>query len=120
MVITRGQLLRVSWRTHSNKELMAEGVVGGPMPAHAVPVGQGAVQVAADPAWDTLAEAEVVALCRAHFATFGDLVAAAEHYGLTDGRLSQIQCGIHVGCPRILQALGIKRERGGVYRRIPA
>lgn len=74
---------------------------------------QTSTEQVADP---ILTEAEVVALCRAHFATFGGLSAAAAHYGLTDGRLAQIQCGIYVGCPRILLALGIKRERGGVYR----
>lgn len=64
-----------------------------------------------------LTEAEVVRICRAHFATFENLEAAAAHYGLTDGRLSQIQSGIYVGCPRVQLPLGIKRERGtGVYR----
>ena len=66
---------------------------------------------------ETLTEAEVVAICRAHFATFDSLQAAADHYGLTDGRLSQIQTGIYVSCPRILRALGIHHKRG-VYRRI--
>lgn len=63
-----------------------------------------------------LTEAEVIAICRAHFATFANLTVAAEHYGLTDGRLSQIQTGVFVSCPRVQNALGIKRDRSGVYR----
>lgn len=63
-----------------------------------------------------LSEQEVVRVCRAHFATFANLTEAAEHYGLTDGRLSQIQNGLYVSCPRVQNALGIKRDRSGVYR----
>lgn len=65
-----------------------------------------------------LAESEVVAICREHFATFDCLATAAAHYGLSAGRISQIQTGKDVGCPRVLSALGIRRERGGVFRRI--
>lgn len=65
-------------------------------------------------------EQEVVMICRRHFASFENLQVAAAHYGLTDGRLSQIQNGIAVGCPRVLGALGIKRYRGGEYRRVAA
>jgi hypothetical protein len=68
---------------------------------------------------EVISEAEVVNICREHFAAFGSLQAAGDHYGLTDGRLSQIQTGIHVSCPRVLKALGIQ-HRSGVYRRISA
>lgn len=64
-----------------------------------------------------LSEAEVVTICREHFAQLGGLVAAAAHYGLSQGRLSQIQTGIYVSCPRVQSALGI-HHKSGVYRRI--
>lgn len=118
-----------SLRSHTNEQLGIVSADGEPcyLPPNPFnwPIGRGTsarlVRLAAaecEQLGEILPEAEVVAICREHFKTFGTLQDAARHYGLTDGRLSQIQNGIYVSCPRILKALGINYRRGGVYRRV--
>ncbi len=107
-------LLRRPWRSHTDEEL---GITEDQDMTTAAPI---PVRQHAEwkPSGDTLTIAEVADICRAHFSTFGNLQAAAEHYGLSDGRMSQIQTGIDVRCPRVLKALGIVRSRDGVFRRV--
>ncbi len=111
-------LARGPWRTHTDEEL---GIVpeDDMTPAPTAPPRSNAApaQPAAAPTGDVLTTAEVAAICRAHFQTLGGLEAAAAHYGLSLGRLSQIQTGIDVGCPRVLKVLGIVRERSGRFLR---
>lgn len=106
-MITASQLLKVSWRNHTNEEL------GIGVPVRAPKSAPWRIEYP-----DEISEADVIQQCKDHFATFGSIEAAAAHYGLSSARLYQITGGIAVGCPRVLGALGIKRERGGIYRRI--
>ena len=111
-------LARGPWRTHTDAQLgivpeddMTPAPTAPPRPAAAP------AQPAAAPSDDVLTTAEVAAICRAHFQALGGSKAAAAHYGLSLGRLSQIQTGIDVSCPRVLKELGIVRERSGRFMR---
>lgn len=127
--LPRSQLARRRWRRHTDEGLRIISLDG--QPCYALPnpfirprVSEACLATNRNrpvellPTGEIISEADVVSLCRAHFATFSNLQEAGDYYGLTDGRLSQIQNGIHVSCPRILTALGIKRCRGGDYRRM--
>jgi hypothetical protein len=123
------QLARRRWRRHTDEQLGLVSLDGEPCyapPGQFSPPRISAERMHAhentpaviEPTGDVISEAAVVGICRAHFATFTNLQEAADYYGLTNGRLSQIQTGIYVSCPRILKALDIKRDRDGLYRRI--
>jgi hypothetical protein len=111
--LSAAELIHRPWRTHTDEQL---GIVEEQERAPVAPR-QAAAPAPAKPPSDTLTTMEVADLCRAHFKTFGNLQAAADHYGLADGRLSQIQTGLDVSCPRVLKVLGIVRERSGTFRR---
>lgn len=121
-LVTASTVAHLPWRKHTDEQL---GIVPDDGGAEAKIVlkaprrtGDDSLdQDAPEPlATEFLCDADVASICRLHFSTFQNLEEAGRHYGLTDGRLSQIQTGIDVSCPRVLSALGIKRVAKGVYQ----
>jgi len=118
--LSAAELKHRPWRRHTDEQLGltpecddGETVdLAGLIPAKA------AAPAPVSPPGVILSKTEVADICRAHFKTFGSVEVAAKHYGLSGGRLSQIQTGIDVSCPRVLKALGITRERSGAFRRL--
>ena len=66
---------------------------------------------------DIVTPSQLAKLYREHFQKFESLEAVAKHYGLSHGRISQLQTGRFPGCRRVLADLGIAKV-GDLFRRV--
>ena len=70
-----------------------------------------------DPLGEIVTPKQLTAIYREHFRKFDSHLAAARHYHVSKGRISQLVTGRYLNCRRVLGALGIVQVQG-VFRRV--